>query len=440
MKLSHFEPTKTTRVDVPVPQKLDRHTSVVTEDVDQIPEPGDVIRTKKSDIEGKVERVNGKDVFFRLGDGRLMRTAVSNATVIEQLADEEDDVFEEEELDEVSNEVLTKYKTAAGKSASDADKRGDYATGNKRFSGIVKATKKQFSNDAKKATNEDEIFNDVRNKWQNDQLTELSTGKMQDYKDAAKSEHSFRTRPLRKLAKSVQGTARADGKILAKQNDAVKKYTSEASFNSILKKQEKEKVAAPTQKSVVDVDYHGWTIRYRPAFKPNDSVAWMILDKRGEPKHKSSSGTDADAVRDAEEWIKAGGGTKVQASASVTIDFNVNFAKEIAPGGESFYAGISANGNLPTLTVSYDPGQGLKNSHLRTPEGGGGATRLPTISLTSKESNAAGLQPNGRYVLGDKTQVDDNTSTFPLIFQGISQSPSDKMRLGKPGLIVAHVR
>lgn len=53
-------------------------------------------------------------------------------------------------ITELSNELLGKYKKAAGKAASDADKKGDYATGNKRFSGIVKATKKQFDNDAKK--------------------------------------------------------------------------------------------------------------------------------------------------------------------------------------------------------------------------------------------------------------------------------------------------
>lgn len=53
-------------------------------------------------------------------------------------------------ITELSNELLGKYKSAAGKSASDADKKGDYATGNKRFSGIIKATKKQFDNDAKK--------------------------------------------------------------------------------------------------------------------------------------------------------------------------------------------------------------------------------------------------------------------------------------------------
>jgi YD repeat-containing protein len=55
-----------------------------------------------------------------------------------------------EQIDELSNDTLGKYKKAAGADASAADKAGNFARGNKRFSGIVKATKKQFANDVKK--------------------------------------------------------------------------------------------------------------------------------------------------------------------------------------------------------------------------------------------------------------------------------------------------
>ena len=54
------------------------------------------------------------------------------------------------QVNELSNEKLGQYKSAASKSASAADKAGDFETGNKRFKGIVKATNKQFSNDLKK--------------------------------------------------------------------------------------------------------------------------------------------------------------------------------------------------------------------------------------------------------------------------------------------------
>ena len=52
-------------------------------------------------------------------------------------------------INELSNEKLADYKKKAGESASAADKAGDTKTGNKRFSGIMKATKKQFANDTK---------------------------------------------------------------------------------------------------------------------------------------------------------------------------------------------------------------------------------------------------------------------------------------------------
>jgi hypothetical protein len=53
-------------------------------------------------------------------------------------------------VNELSTEKLAQYKTAAALDAGAADKAGDYKRGDKRFSGIVKATKKQFANDVKK--------------------------------------------------------------------------------------------------------------------------------------------------------------------------------------------------------------------------------------------------------------------------------------------------
>ena len=62
------------------------------------------------------------------------------------------DLFNDKDkpLNEVSNELLGRYKKAAGADATAADKRGDTEQGNKRFRGIVKATVKQGDNDAKR--------------------------------------------------------------------------------------------------------------------------------------------------------------------------------------------------------------------------------------------------------------------------------------------------
>jgi hypothetical protein len=61
---------------------------------------------------------------------------------------------EEVQLDELSNDKLADYKKKAGADATAADKAGDTKKGNKRFSGIMKATRKQFDNDAKKSMSE----------------------------------------------------------------------------------------------------------------------------------------------------------------------------------------------------------------------------------------------------------------------------------------------
>jgi hypothetical protein len=64
----------------------------------------------------------------------------------------------EEKLNELSPETLARYKKAAGADATKADSEGDFERGNKRFSGIVRATKKEFDNDAKSAKKESSIM------------------------------------------------------------------------------------------------------------------------------------------------------------------------------------------------------------------------------------------------------------------------------------------
>lgn len=64
----------------------------------------------------------------------------------------------DEAVMETSTEKLAKYKTAAAADAKKADASGDTKRADKRFSGIVKATKKQFDNDAKQSETVKESF------------------------------------------------------------------------------------------------------------------------------------------------------------------------------------------------------------------------------------------------------------------------------------------
>lgn len=67
-------------------------------------------------------------------------------------------------VDEVSNELLGRYKQGAAAQAGQLDQTGrpeDTAKANKRFSGIVKATKKQFANDVKPVV-QDNALEDIK--------------------------------------------------------------------------------------------------------------------------------------------------------------------------------------------------------------------------------------------------------------------------------------
>ncbi len=57
-------------------------------------------------------------------------------------------------ITELSTELLHRYKEKAAADASKADKAGNFERGNKRFSGVVKATNKQFANFKKKGFSE----------------------------------------------------------------------------------------------------------------------------------------------------------------------------------------------------------------------------------------------------------------------------------------------
>jgi hypothetical protein len=68
----------------------------------------------------------------------------------------------DEEMTELSTELLGKYKKAAGADAKKSDAEGNYARGDKRFKGINKATNKQFDNDLKKHKTDEACWKDYK--------------------------------------------------------------------------------------------------------------------------------------------------------------------------------------------------------------------------------------------------------------------------------------
>ena len=65
----------------------------IMEDSSDIPKIGDNVRTRKTEMEGKVEKLGkNNEVFFRVGDGRLMKTSLSNIIVVEKLIDDDENM------------------------------------------------------------------------------------------------------------------------------------------------------------------------------------------------------------------------------------------------------------------------------------------------------------------------------------------------------------
>ena len=87
-----------------------------------------------------------------------LKKAEAEKAAAEKAAKDKEQDLSEEKLDEISNEKLAQYKTAASADATKADSEGDFKRGDKRFSGIVRATKKQFKNDI------DQHYDDIQKK------------------------------------------------------------------------------------------------------------------------------------------------------------------------------------------------------------------------------------------------------------------------------------
>ena len=99
----------------------------------------------------KEQLANVKSLHTKMSKSVGLDPSKKYGTIItKSKKDKEMDKAIKDEMNEISNATLTSYKQKAGEQASAADKAGDFKKGNKRFSGIIKATKKQFANDLKK--------------------------------------------------------------------------------------------------------------------------------------------------------------------------------------------------------------------------------------------------------------------------------------------------
>lgn len=301
----------------------------------------------------------------------------------------------------------------------------------------------------------EDVLDEVYNQWfEAQKLDELSVNRLRDYADKARAidPHADRF----KTVKHSQGMRKANDRIAAKTGDRrpnartfeerlaefleLDEAFDKNMFADILAQQDKEEKAAVQAKiGTRDLDYHGWIIRHQTKVPQGQNVKWQVMTKKNEIKHRGESGSEELAIKDAEEWIKTKAGAGQTSTQNVTIDFNINFAKEIAP---DFYATITQEDGVPTLLMSLEPQKGLRHTTTRQQphKMTASTTPLPGITLSAKEANSAGLQPNGRYLLGARQDLGDGLWAFPLIYQSTVAGKGDMVKMGKPGLTVAHNR
>lgn len=391
---------------------------------------------------------------------------------------------EDQELNEISDELLKKYKTAAALDLGAADDEGDVKRGSKRIDGIVKATKKQFANNKKreqtpegsmgginrsapavdvsyekvlepnprtahsKVVGEDGVLEQVMNAYESEGdrpigylLTDKDGTILGKYGPAQRSRASSRRDKLDnehgayryRVTPVYAGSPEARHfPQPAMENKHRKKDAS--NFTDILNKQHQDQSVQPAKQAIKDIPFHGWTIRYRPAAKPGDKVQWMVINKKGETKSKGEAESGQEAVRAGEEFVKQGAGEKKTANSNVTIDFNSKFVQQFAPGAETFFSTIVSQNGQPYLVFSDQHHDGLQKSSIRA------GTNFPSITLSPRISNATQLQPHGRYIIDvdNKEALDEpGTTMYPLVFQGITQDKTDRAHLAGPGLTVA---
>lgn len=124
------------------------------------------------------------------------------------------------QVDEVSTELLGRYKKAAGADASAADKKGDFKKGNKRFKGIVKATNKQFDNDAKSSN-----------------VNEISDTKAQNYKQQAMNDVP---KSLHQAGNRLRGIEKVNDRTHAKEIDQRLAHTGDPRMSGVTEDEIKE--------------------------------------------------------------------------------------------------------------------------------------------------------------------------------------------------------
>jgi hypothetical protein len=165
--------------------------------------------------------------------------------------------------------------------------------------------------------------------------------------------------------------------------------------------------------------------------------------RTAEAKFKAKGNNPQEAVDNLVAEIDKEIDVATKVSGQATLDFNVEFTKDILEmSTDVFYAKIITGPRLviagPEMMEYPDimRAEGFKPSSIRKDNGSEGTTKLQGVPLSAKSAMATNLIANGRYVLGDETIDKDGNRVFELNFDSVVQAKNDRMRLRAPALTV----
>lgn len=224
-------------------------------------------------------------------------------------------------------------------------------------------------------------------------------------------------------------------------------------------------VEAPKKKAIEikEVKYGAWTIKAKIKPEADGRTFKAMGSHPRNPNAPVGSGDSVEAaIKDVESKIdKHMEHDKRALNASkATVDYNAAFTNQIIKDNSEFSHGVTGvritrKGGEVVLILcgaeyldAFGPevfGTGPDQfTKLHRRLGGssdaedGKATTLYSSSLTGKQIQDLGLQPNGRYTLQYLSHDRDyGHLTFKLVFDSIVGDKSERVSMGEPGLNIA---
>ena len=206
-----------------------------------------------------------------------------------------------------------------------------------------------------------------------------------------------------------------------------------------------EAIGYSSDKRYSEVGKHKIYTIYVGKKKFNDAVGFIAVavNPRTNKGPKANGATQQEAVEKLKSEIDKEIDIAQKISGAATIDFNVDFKRDILELSDlPFYAKIIPGPRLVIAGKEMEQypeimkDEGFKKSSLRSDKG----NKLPMISLTASSAKAINIIANGRYILGNETIDRDGNRIFDLDFDSQVAGKGDMAFLRTPGFTVGTAR